>query len=195
MKYVGAQQCFPLWEPPCRHAAPPSSCRKGALHHRWFLPEALKAEEPGLSQEFLRPLDKNKEDILCFLLLIPKMVISHCDHSNIEAGQGQEGSYCIVVSTLRQDTEQAMWLFKPPASHISEDSMSKMTLVARWLSGSFHTVLTLNLKRYLLIVWCLTSSKVVLEEDGQQYWKLRTSWAGKESSRGPQGGHVHYLAF
>lgn len=86
-------------------------------------------------------------------------------------------------------TEQETQLFIRSASQIDRDSMSKKTVVDRWLSGPYYKVLISNLRGiYSLFAALFPSKKVVLEEVQQTILNSedQMSRSGTEPSRWPQ---------
>ena len=92
MKYVGAQPSFPISK---SHAATPlhpmTAAEGWGCINCGSFPETQKAGSQESLLEYLSPLEETRKNMSDFFLPVPKMPISHCDHSKIKAGQGQEG--------------------------------------------------------------------------------------------------------
>lgn len=92
-----------LWEPHSHPTAPCDSSRRVGLHQLRFLSKAQKAGSQGSPVEYLFPLEEITKKLSGFFFLIPEMLISHCGHSEMKAGQGQEGhldDWCIIILRL-----------------------------------------------------------------------------------------------
>lgn len=168
--------------------------QEGGLHQQWFLCKAQTSEKPGMARA-LSSLEETRKTLSGFLL-IPEMVITYCDQSKMEAEQGQEGhldKWCIIILWLLFHCMNNKYRYRTKdaaiqilsISHIHKNSISKKTLVARWLSGSLSSAdhKLQNISTHCLVHYFQEScfkgrSATILNSEN------RNSRSRKESSRG-----------